>query len=140
MKPWMSLSIFLSTVGFFNEFTPSEYYFDDYLLEQNHTIAVYNVKIYPVFKSGEISCSVLCIFITDILLYKPIIIFGAICGLITFSLMLEHRTLTTLLIAEVNISKCACRFFLWQTRLFYNNYKCAEITNILTPLNFFPLI
>ncbi|KAG8234670.1 hypothetical protein J437_LFUL006559, partial [Ladona fulva] len=90
METWLKISLLLCMFGFFKELRPSEPFVTPYLLSpyKNFTDAEVSQLIYPFGTYSYLGLLIVVFLLTDILRYKSVIIFDAICGLIAWSLLL----------------------------------------------------
>ncbi|XP_071455681.1 thiamine transporter 1-like [Hetaerina americana] len=89
MEFWIKVSFLLCMFGFFKELRPSEPFITPYLVGpwRNFTAVQVNQLIYPVGTYSYLGLLVLVFLVTDILRYKAVILFDAVCGIITWSLL-----------------------------------------------------
>lgn len=98
MQEWVKISLMLCTFGFFREMRPSEPFVTEFLTGEwrNITSEQVNREVYPWGTYSYLAQLVLVFLITDILRYKPIIVFSAFVGIVLWCLLLWTTTLQEL--------------------------------------------
>ncbi|XP_069952696.1 thiamine transporter 1 isoform X3 [Cherax quadricarinatus] len=93
MDVWLRTCLLLCLYGFFKELRPSEPFLTEYLLgpQQNLTENQVYYDVYPVWTYSYLSLLVVVFLLTDLLRYKPVIVFEGIGYVVTWSLLLWAR-------------------------------------------------
>uniref|UniRef100_A0A1L8EFP6 Putative micronutrient transporter folate transporter family n=2 Tax=Haematobia irritans TaxID=7368 RepID=A0A1L8EFP6_HAEIR len=113
MLEWQKISALLCVFGFFREMRPSEPYITEFLAGpwRNITEDQINRQVYPVGTYSYLAQLVIVFLITDLLLYKPLIITIGVTGIIVWSMLLWTTSLEALMTLE----------------FFYGTYMAAEV-------------
>ncbi|XP_050735543.1 thiamine transporter 1-like [Eriocheir sinensis] len=102
MDTWLRTCLLLCLYGFFKELRPSEPFLTEYLLQppMNLTNDEVNYQVYPVWTYSYLSLLVVVFLLTDLLRYKPVIVFEGIAYIATWSLLLWARGVTAMQLME----------------------------------------
>uniref|UniRef100_A0A1I8PS62 Uncharacterized protein n=1 Tax=Stomoxys calcitrans TaxID=35570 RepID=A0A1I8PS62_STOCA len=113
MLEWQKISGLLCVFGFVRELRPSEPYITEFLAGpwRNITEDQINRQVYPVGTYSYLAQLVVVFLITDLLLYKPLIITMGVTGIIVWSMLLWTTSLEALMTLE----------------FFYGTYMAAEV-------------
>uniref|UniRef100_A0AC34RLP8 Thiamine transporter 2 n=1 Tax=Panagrolaimus sp. JU765 TaxID=591449 RepID=A0AC34RLP8_9BILA len=77
---WWTITLILCSFGAFKEFRPTEPYLYNYQHEDlNITDEDLNGKVYPIWTYTYLGALVPALLLTDVFLYKPVLIFESIC-------------------------------------------------------------
>lgn len=77
---WWLITLILCSFGIFKEFRPTEPYLYNYQHEDlNITDEDLNGKVYPLWTYSYLVALVPALLLTDVFLYKPVLIFESIC-------------------------------------------------------------
>ncbi|RXG55935.1 Thiamine transporter 1 [Armadillidium vulgare] len=90
MEIWLKTCLLLCSYGFFKELRPSEPFLTEYLLgpQQNLTSSEVYYDVYPVWTYSYLALLILVFLLTDLLRYKPVIVFEGIGYVATWCLLL----------------------------------------------------
>ncbi|KAK3870342.1 hypothetical protein Pcinc_024420 [Petrolisthes cinctipes] len=93
MDTWLRTSLLLCLYGFFKELRPSEPFLTNYLIGPQHNLTESEVyyEIYPVWTYSFFANLIVVFLITDLLRYKPVIVFEGISYVVTWCLLLWAR-------------------------------------------------
>ncbi|XP_042216080.1 thiamine transporter 1-like isoform X2 [Homarus americanus] len=93
MDTWLQTCLLLCLYGFFKEMRPSEPFLTEYLMgpQQNLTSDQVTYDVYPVWTYSYLALLIVVFLLTDLLRYKPVIVFEGIGYVITWSLLLWAR-------------------------------------------------
>lgn len=93
MDVWLRTCLLLCLYGFFKELRPSEPFLTEYLKQppMNLTDDELTYQVYPVWTYSYLSLLVGVFLLTDLLRYKPVIVFEGIGYVVTWSLLLWAR-------------------------------------------------
>ncbi|XP_068239536.1 thiamine transporter 1 [Palaemon carinicauda] len=93
MEAWLSTCLLLCLYGFFKEVRPSEPFLTEYLISppMNLTKEEAYQDVYPVWTYSYLSLLIVVFLLTDLLRYKPVIVFEGIGYVVTWSLLLWAR-------------------------------------------------
>ncbi|CAL4091051.1 unnamed protein product, partial [Meganyctiphanes norvegica] len=93
MELWLKTSLLLCSYGFFKEMRPSESYLTEYLEGPQHNLteSQVNYEVYPVWTYSYFSLLIVVFLVTDLLRYKPVIVFEGLGYIITWVLLLWAR-------------------------------------------------
>ncbi|XP_069676610.1 thiamine transporter 1-like [Periplaneta americana] len=122
METWLKLSLLLCVFGCVKEFRPSEPFITPYLMGEWKNFTGEDIE--EIFSTGTYSYLVELVFVflvTDLLRYKPVIIFDGIFAIITWSLLIWGFGVPVMQIMEVFYS-----FFL-AAEVAYYTYIYAQV-------------
>lgn len=89
MSDWFRVSLLLCFFGFLKEIRPSELFVVEYLTPpwRDITLDEVNRYLWPMATYSMLAIQIVMLILTDYLRYKPIIVFGSICAIITFAIL-----------------------------------------------------
>ncbi|KAK7068803.1 hypothetical protein SK128_003851 [Halocaridina rubra] len=124
MEKWLSTCLLLCLYGFFKEFRPSEPFLTEYLIgpPMNLTLDEVNYEVYPVWTYAYLSLLVVVFLLTDLLRYKPMIIFEGLGYVATWSLLLWARGVRWMQFMEF------CYGIATSTEVAYYTYIYAQVS------------
>ncbi|KAK4036389.1 hypothetical protein OUZ56_028448 [Daphnia magna] len=90
MEKWLGPCLLLSAFGFLKEFRPSEPFVTEFLVGpwKNFTVQQVMQDIYPVWTYSYLVLLFIVFIVTDLLLYKPVVVFEGISLVITWCLLI----------------------------------------------------
>ncbi|MCL4154153.1 UNVERIFIED_CONTAM: hypothetical protein GTU68_014131 [Idotea baltica] len=123
MKFWIRTCILLCLYGFFKELRPSEPFLTEYLLGPYHNLTESQVyyDVYPVWTYSYLSLLVVVFLCTDLLRYKPVIVFEGIGYVATWCLLLWARDVHWMQLMEF------CYGIATSTEVAYFTYMYAQV-------------
>lgn len=96
-RPWVYPTALLCTYGFFKEMRPSEAFLTPYLKnDKNLTEEEVDNQVYPVWTYSYLAALFFVFIVTDLLRYKPVIIFEAITYIITWAMLIWGQGVLTM--------------------------------------------
>ncbi|XP_023340838.1 thiamine transporter 1 [Eurytemora carolleeae] len=98
MEGWVGTTLILCLYGFFKEIRPSEPYLTEYLVGNNTGLTEEQVyqDVYPIWTYSYLGVLILVFLFTDLLKYKPVIVFEGIAYITTWSLLLWGKGLLSM--------------------------------------------
>lgn len=102
MDAWLKTCLLLCLYGFFKELRPSEPFLTEYLLgpQQNLTENQVYYQVYPVWTYSYLSLLIAVFLLTDLLRYKPVIVFEGCGYVVTWCLLLWARGVPAMQLVE----------------------------------------
>lgn len=125
MESWLVTCLVLCMYGFFKEFRPSEPFLTEYLIgpPMNLTLDEVNYDVYPVWTYAYLSLLIVVLLLTDLLRYKPMIIFEGMGYVATWSLLLWARGVHWMQLMEF------CYGIATSTEVAYYTYIYAKVSS-----------
>ncbi|XP_045584777.2 thiamine transporter 2 [Procambarus clarkii] len=125
MDTWLRTCLLLCLYGFFKELRPSEPFLTEYLLgpQQNLTENQVYYDVYPVWTYSYLSLLIVVLLLTDLLRYKPVIVFEGIGYVVTWSLLLWGRGVGAMQLMEFTYGIAT------STEVAYYTYIYAKVSS-----------
>lgn len=103
MEEWKRLALLLCIYGVLKELRPLEPYITKFFSDppMNFTHDQINLEIYPISVYANLICLVVIFLVTDLLRYKPIIIFNSFAGITLYIMLIVCRSVLAIQIVEV---------------------------------------
>ncbi|XP_042890342.1 thiamine transporter 1-like isoform X1 [Penaeus japonicus] len=126
METWQKTCLLLCLYGFLKELRPSEPFLTEYLLGPQHNLTENQVytQVYPVWTYSYLSLLVVVFLLTDILRYKPVIVFEGIGYIVTWGLLLWARGVGWMQFMEF------CYGIATSTEVAYFTYIYAQVSGV----------
>ncbi|KAB7506481.1 Thiamine transporter 1 [Armadillidium nasatum] len=127
MEIWLKTCLLLCSYGFFKELRPSEPFLTEYLLGPQHNLTSSEVyyDVYPVWTYSYLALLILVFLLTDLLRYKPVIVFEGIGYVATWCLLLWAGGVRWMQFMEF------CYGIATATEVAYYTYIYAQVASII---------